>query len=87
MKYNTTERFNKTKNLHFEKNKETWGVPTVAQQVKNLTSIHEDVGLIPGLSQWVKGPNVAVSCGICLRLGLELVLLWPWLWPIGAAPV
>ena len=30
------------------------GVPTVAQQVKNLTSIHEDVGLIPGLAQRVK---------------------------------
>ena len=30
------------------------GVPTVAQQVTNLTSIHEDVGLIPGLTEWVK---------------------------------
>ena len=28
----------------------------VAQRVKNPTSIHEDVGLIPGLTQWVKDP-------------------------------
>ena len=30
------------------------GVPIVAQRVKNLTSIHEDTGLIPGLAQWVE---------------------------------
>ena len=28
------------------------GIPIVAQQVKNLTSIHEDAGWIPGLTQW-----------------------------------
>lgn len=30
--------------------------PSWAQQVKNPTSVHEDVGLIPGLTQWVKDP-------------------------------
>ena len=34
------------------------GVPVVAQQVKNPTSIHEDVGSIPGLTQWVKNPEL-----------------------------
>ena len=29
-------------------------VPVVVQQVKNWTSIHKDVGSIPGLAQWVK---------------------------------
>ena len=28
----------------------------MAQQVMNLTRIHEDVRLLPGLTQWVKGP-------------------------------
>ena len=33
-------------------------VPIVAQQVTNPSSIHEDVGSISGLPQWVKGPTL-----------------------------
>ena len=32
-----------------------FGVPIVAQQFKNPTSIHEDASLIPGLTQCVMG--------------------------------
>ena len=39
-------------------------VPTVAQCVKNLISIHEDAGLNPDLTQWVKGSSIAASCGV-----------------------
>ena len=34
----------------------TLGVLIVAHPVKNLTSIHEYVDLIPDLAQWVKDP-------------------------------
>ena len=50
----------------------------MAQWVKNLTSIHEEVGLIPGLAQWVKGSSIAVSCGVGHRHSSDWVLLWLW---------
>ena len=34
------------------------GVPLLDQQVMNPTSIHKDTGSIPGLSQWVKDPEL-----------------------------
>ena len=41
------------KNGYFKKR---LGVPIMAQWVENPTSLCEDVGWIPGLAQWVKGP-------------------------------
>ena len=41
----------------------TEGAPAVAQLVKNPTSIYEELGSIPGLTQWVKDvalPQAAV---------------------------
>ena len=31
-------------------------VPIVAQWIMNPANVHEDAGLIPGLTQWIKGP-------------------------------
>ena len=39
-----------------ECDKAVMGVPVVVQRVKNLTSIHEDAGLIPDPAQWFKDP-------------------------------
>ena len=51
----------------------------MAQRVKNLTGIHKDVGLIPGLNQWVKD--------LVLLQSLDLALLGLWYEPVAAAPI
>ena len=39
--------------LHFLSRPTKTGIPVVAQQLVNPTSIHEDVGSFPDLAQWV----------------------------------
>ena len=47
------------------------GVPIMAQWLTNPTRNHEVLGLIPGLAQWVKDPE----------------LLWLWRRPVAIAPI
>ena len=62
------------------------GVSTVAQGVKNPTSIHDDISSISGLLSGL-GFGFAVSCGIGHICSLNPVLLWLWRRPAVSAPI
>ena len=51
-------------------------VAIVAYQVKNLTSIHEDLGLIPGLTQLVKIWRCNELCRLKTRLESGVAVAW-----------
>ena len=50
----------KSKNVHF-------GSSHCGSVEINPTGIHEVASLIPGLTQWVKGSGIAMSCGVGCR--------------------
>ena len=54
------------------------GVPLSDQWLMNLTRNREVAGLIPGLTQWIKDPILAVSCGVGYRHGSDPPWLWLW---------
>ena len=56
----------------------------MAQQVKNPTSIHVDMGLILGAAQWLKDSALLQAARSC---GLDPKLLWLWCRPATAAPI
>ena len=55
--------------------------PIVAQQVMNLASIQEDVGLIPDLTQWIKD----ITLLWLLRRPVATALIRPLAWELAYA--
>ena len=58
----------------------------MAPWVKNLASIHKDVGSVSDLSQWIKDLALSQAASVGCRCGLDLVLLRLWHRLTAAAP-
>ena len=56
--------------------KRSLGSSHCGSSVTKLTSIHDDVGSITSLAQWVSG--ISMSCGVGHRCSSHLPLLWLW---------
>ena len=46
----------------------------MSQQVKNLTSVHEDAGSMPGFTQQIKDLTLPQAAGIGCRSGMAVAV-------------
>ena len=58
--------------------KNAYGSSHCGLVVTNATSIHEDAGLIPSLTQWIWVSGIAVSSGVGPRHSIDPEMLWLW---------